>query len=124
MKKKDWYSEAEYEELYKNNYEKLEEIRRFLHGYCDEWVLNNFRPNDTAIIWCDYDDVTNKTYLIHCYIIRNGYFVDIRGKTKSIELIEEEYDYGEFERKIYCTTLEEFKAHIRNICGYLDNKWQ
>ena len=62
--------------------------------------------------------------MIHCYIIRDEKFLDVRGETNDIEEMEDGFDYGYESDKYYCETLEEYKKVIREICGYRTKKWK
>lgn len=108
------------------DYERVEELglEHYLHGDCDDWVLENFKDGDIAIIWNEYNYEVNKVVLIHCYIKRGNLFVDVRGETTDEELIEDGYDYGYDNGKVYCNSIEEYKMWIRKICRYRSKKWQ
>lgn len=110
-----WLNEEELEDLGIDNY---------LHSNCDEWVLENFTDGDIAIIWNEYNGEIGKVVLIHCYIKRGNVFIDVRGETAKEELIEEGFDYGYDNGKIYCSSLNEYKKWIRKIVGYKNKKWK
>jgi len=118
-----WLDEDDLEKLEKIYPEKADVIDSYLHGNCDEWVLENFRDGDIAVIWNEFSEEIGKVALIHCYIKRGDDFVDVRGKTPDEELIADGFDYGYDHDKIYCSSLEEYKSYIREICGYEDEKW-
>ena len=96
----------------------------YLHGHCDEWVLENYQEGDIPVIWNEYNEDMGKVVLIHCYIIRNGKYLDIRGETDDIEDIEDGFDYGYDNGKYQCADLEEYKRMIRMICHYRSKKWK
>lgn len=104
--------------------EKYDDESIYLHGKCDEWVLENYQEGDIPVIWNEYDEDMGKVVLIHCYIIRNGKYVDIRGETDDIEDMEEGFDYGYDTGKYLCENLEEYKRMIRKICHYRNKKWK
>lgn len=123
LQKIKWIDADALGELEKNSPEKAEEINYYLHGNCDEWVLEHFQDGDVAVIWNEFDPGIGKISLIHCYIQRQDVFLDVRGETTDENLIKEGFDYGYIHEKIYCSSLEEYKSWIRNICGYADKKW-
>ena len=84
----------------------------YLHGACDEWVLANYKEGDIPVIWSDYDEEMGKVVLIHCFLIRDGKYLDVRGETESIEDIEDGFDYWSEDDKYYCADLNEFKRMI------------
>lgn len=101
-----------------------DELDNYLHGKCDEWVLENYKEGDIPVIWNEFDEEIGKVSLIHCYLIRNGLYIDVRGETDDIEKIKDGFDYG-YENDTYeCKDLEEYKAMIRKICHYKDKKWR
>ena len=53
-----------------------------------------------------------------------GCFFDVRGETADEKLITDGFDYGFLHKKIYCSSLEEYKSWIRNIREYEDKKWE
>ena len=95
----------------------------YLHGNCDTWVLENYQAGDIPVIWNEFDEDIGKVCIIHCYILRNGYYVDVRGKTDNIEDVIEGFDYGYDNAAFYCKDLEEYKKTIRQICHYRSKKW-
>lgn len=108
------------------NEEKLEKLGldNYLHGDCDEWVLENFKEGDVAVIWNEYNEDIDKVCLVHCYIKRGNLFIDVRGETVEEELIEDGFECGSDNGKIYCNSLEEYKQWIRKICHYRSKKWK
>ena len=51
----------------------------YLHGSCHQWVLDNFRPGDKIFVMTDYDYDIDDYALVHCGLIRNGKYLDVRG---------------------------------------------
>jgi len=98
--------------------------KNYLHGYCDEWVLQNYKDGDIAVIWNNFNEEMKKVTLIHCYIIRNGKYLDVRGETDDIEDIKDGFDYYPDNDEYHCNNLEEYKQMIRTICGYKDKIWK
>lgn len=118
-----WLDEDDLEELDEVRPDLLDAISYYLHGNCENWVLENFQPGDIAVVWNEFDDDIGKVALVHCYIQRGEAFLDVRGETDDEELVEEGFDYGYEHGKVYCETLEEYKKVIRDICGFDDEKW-
>ena len=96
----------------------------YLHGHCDEWVLNNYQKGDVPVIWNEYDDEIEEVVLIHCFLIRDGKYLDVRGSTERFRQVEDGFDYRTYNGRYYCKSLDEFKIMIRSICGYDDEKWK
>lgn len=97
-----------------------EEDLDYLHGKCDRWVVQNFQKGDIVIIWNTFNEDMERVCLIHCYIKRGNFYIDVRGMTDNEEKIKENFEDFVFEDNgfIYCKTIDEFKKHIKNICGY------
>lgn len=108
------------------DWENLQERRviDYLHGCCDEWVLENYQNGDIPVIWNEFNDQLGKVCLIHCYIIRNGKYIDVRGETENIEDMKEGFDYWCDNDFYHCKDLEEYKRMIRKICHYRSKKWK
>jgi hypothetical protein len=116
-----WCDELDLEEWEeKQDNEKI----NYLHGYCDEWVLENYQEGDIPVIWNEFNEEIGKVTLIHCYIIRNGKYLDIRGKTDNIEDVKEGFDYWRDNDFYHCKDLKEYKRMIRKICHYRSKKWR
>lgn len=116
-----WYNGLDLEE-WKDSYSKKES--NYLHGNCDEWVLGHFQEGDIAVIWNEFNEDIQRVALIHCYIVRDGKYLDIRGETENIEDVEEGFDYWNDNDKYECNSLEEYKRIIREICHYRSKKWK
>lgn len=100
------------------------EESNYLHGHCDEWVLENYRDGDIPVIWNEFNGGLEKVCLVHCYIIRDGKYIDVRGETENIEDMEEGFDYWSDNDTYHCKDLEEYKRMIRKICHYRSKKWK
>ena len=96
---------------------------KYLHGYCDKWVLKNYQDGDIPVIWNEFNEELGKVCLIHCYIIRNGKYIDVRGETENIEDIKEGFDYWPDNNDYQCKNLKEYKNMIRKICHCKKKKW-
>lgn len=98
--------------------EKHDDIICYLHGKCDEWVLKNFKEGDVIIVWNEYDYEREAHVLIHCFIKRDGSYVDVRGITDNIEEIKDGFDYSEDNDLYECYDKTSFKEFIRKTFGY------
>jgi hypothetical protein len=96
----------------------------YLHGNCEEWVLDHYQHGDIPVIWNHFDESVGKVCLIHCFIKRENKYVDVRGETDDIEDIEEGFDYCYDSDKYYCRDLDDYKCMIRKICGYRSKRWK
>ena len=109
----DWYEQA-----------KLNGNDIYLHGKCDEWVLDHYQPGDIPVIWNNFDPQIGKVCLVHCYIQRGDKYVDVRGETNDIKDVEEGFDYWPDNDTYECKDLDEYKRMIRKICHYRSKKWK
>lgn len=116
----EWMDGLSYEEWE----EKHPALTEYVHGKCDEWVLENFRPGDTAVIWNEFNPHLNRVCIIHCYLERAGGYVDVRGFTEYLDEIRDEFDWYPDNACYKCSNLNEFKKVICEICGYEDEKWR
>ena len=82
----------------------------YLHGHCDKWVLENYQDGDIPVIWNEFNEEIKKVCLIHCYIIRNGKYIDVRGETEHIEDIKEGFDYWRDNDFYHCKLLKSLKS--------------
>ena len=93
--------------------EDLEKLKLdiYLHGLCHEWVKDNYKENDKAIIISEFNEDFGVTTLIHCCILRDNKFIDVRGETDDINEILEPFDYFDYEMFSY-NDLETFLEMI------------
>ena len=92
----DWYDKYEY-----NN-----EVMGYLRGNCEQWVINNYQDGDKCVA------ILKNLNLVHCCILRDEQYWDIRGNTYDFENVTNGLEYGEFE---IFDTLEEFKVLLEDI---------
>lgn len=84
----------------------------YLHGYCHQWVLDNYKNGDKIFIITDYDYDIESEALVHCGIYRHNKYIDVRGEFDNIEDILDEFDYGEnMESNII--NFKEFKKYLK-----------
>lgn len=86
----------------------------YLHGNCDDWVINHCKDGDTLMVISGEDEKQTYLYLVHCFIMRNGKYMDVRGETNKIEDILEDFEeLKKIEYKIYSYhTIKEFNEKI------------
>lgn len=96
----------------------------YLHGKCDEWVLEHYQPGDIPVIWNHFDENIGKVCLVHCFIKKGNKFVDVRGETDDLKDVEEGFEYWSDNAMYYCDDLADYKRMIRKICGYRSKKWK
>lgn len=66
-----------------------------LHGYCHQFVLDNYRKGDTVCLVTDYDYDIESVCLCHACLIRDGRYLDVRGFMDSIKDVLEPFVYGD-----------------------------
>ena len=95
--------------------------RVFLHGMCNEWVADNYQAGDRALVIIALDEYFEPKQLMHCCLIRNGVYVDVRGETDSfddlLESFEDWYD-EEYTNIVDCESLDDFYTVLRNMGVY------
>ena len=101
---------------------KHEDDEIYLHGLCHEWVLENALHYDKFVILTEHRDETENIGLLHCYIIRNDKYVDVRGETENINDILDGFDYGEFNTLIF-TSIDDFVSKCEEIFGEKISIW-
>lgn len=100
-------------EEWENNHEDDGNIE-YLHGICHEWVIENAMRHDKYVLITETRE--NKICIMHCCILRNGKYVDVRGETSSFNDIIDAFDYGEFDVLVF-DTIYDFVNNIENIIG-------
>ena len=69
-----------------------ETLDEYLHGSCQEWVMNNYKSGDIIVVIQEYDYEIDCICMAHCLLYRNGYYYDVRGKLNDMEEVLEEFD--------------------------------
>jgi hypothetical protein len=87
---------------------------RYLHGNCQDWVKTHFKEGDKALVSLELNEETGTNYLIHCCIIRDGSYIDVRGITDDFDYVLEGFDYYNHE-KFEFDNLEDFIKFINNL---------
>ena len=70
---------------------KEEEIQ-YLHGYCDKWVVENYQEGDSVLAFFALNENHKFHHLIHCCIVRDGMYVDVRGSTNNFDALLEGFE--------------------------------
>lgn len=87
---KRFYSSGKfYESAYTDDNE--DKVGIFLHGKCDEWCVNNFKPGDEIFaftqLWTDWGKEPidgQDEHLIHALIFRDNHYIDASGEYDDI----------------------------------------
>ena len=97
-------------------YEKYEQIceQDYLHGYCDEWVLKNFKNGDKVVAILEERENIETLCLLHTCLLRNEMFLDVRRETKNFNDILDGFDYGIFD-VVELENVKDFKKLMKNI---------
>lgn len=80
--------------------------KNYLHGYCDEWVNENYIESDKCIVITEYDYEIDKVCLMHSCLFRDGKYVDVRGETEDFNNVIDGFDYGHFEVEEYDSIID------------------
>lgn len=68
----------------------------YLHGYCNEWVVDNFKNGDKILAFIEYDYDIESCTLLHVCLYRNGLYLDVRGYMQTEEDVLNDFDEGEY----------------------------
>ena len=79
----------------------LFDLNQFLHGYCDEFAYYNaLNYHYDIVVWYEWCEETEQFSLIHAFnrFLYRGkeYYVDVRGVTTDLTLIQEEFEDFEY----------------------------
>lgn len=102
-------SSDEWEEKYDAS-----EKMTFLHGKCNEWVNANFQEGDQCIAIIEYREEIGSFGLLHCCLLRNRKYKDVRGETGNFQNILDTFDYGEYHIEIY-DCLKDFNSRLISL---------
>lgn len=86
----------------------------YLHGFCYQWVFDNYRDGDEIFVMTDYDPDIKDTALLHCGLMRDGKFIDVRGEMDTKEEVLEPFDYSN-ELDIELLNMDEFKIFCKDF---------
>ena len=90
----------------------------YLHGFCNKWVANNYQDGDEILVIIALDECYEFHHLIHCCLIRDGMFVDVRGATDNFDNVLEDFEDDYFEDYMsdyVCNTLDEFLYEMNKV---------
>lgn len=111
----DWLNSDDLEEISCSDNEKYEEIQHYLHGYCHEWVLDNFEDGDIAIAIIQTNIDNGNSFLLHTFIKRNDEYLDVRGTTNDICDMLEEFDEGEDDKYLEYNSKDDYINFINEF---------
>ena len=94
--------------------EKNPDLLGYLHGFCNVWVDSNFIPGDRILVLIQYDYDRGRNCLLHCLLIRDGKYVDIRGETSNFDYVLDDFDWGSY-RSFECSSLKAFHKLLNSI---------
>ena len=100
--------QEEWEELHEND------EKDYLHGYCDDWVNENYQKGDICIAITEYDYEVECICLMHSCLFRNGMYLDVRGETDDFEDVLDGFDYGEHFVEEY-PSLKDFNKRMKKL---------
>lgn len=86
----------------------------YLHGYCNEWVTDNFKSGDKIIAFIEYDYDIERCALLHACLYRNGLYLDVRGYMQTEEEVLDDFDYGDYEVLSF-DTVNDFNDLYNNL---------
>lgn len=102
-------SSDEWEEKYDST-----EKMRFLHGRCDQWLNSYFQEGDKCIAITEYRNELDGLGLLHCCLLRNGKYKDVRGETENFQDVLDTFDYGEYNIETY-DCLKDFNNRLFSL---------
>lgn len=86
----------------------------YMHGFCHEWVLLNYKTGDEIFVITDYDYDIEDYAMTHCGLYRNKKYIDANGKHNDLEEVMVEFDYGD-EMTVDYLTVEEFIDYLKDM---------
>lgn len=64
----------------------------YLHGDCQQWVIDNFRKGDIIVVIQEFDWEIEETCMAHSLLKRDGRYLDVRGYMDTMDEVLEEFD--------------------------------
>ena len=90
---------------------------QYLNGYCHFWALDHFQPGDHIVCLIDSEggelDLMD-AILVHCFLKRDNFYVDVRGSTEQIKDILEGFEYGDTDQYSF-SDIDEFKSLMHEM---------
>lgn len=84
-------------------------ILKYLYGWCNVWLNDHYRNGDSCLAIIEEGDC-----LVHCCLLRNEKFIDIRGETSDFNKVMEGLEYDEF-KIVRFESLEKFNEQYEPI---------
>jgi hypothetical protein len=100
-------SQEEWDEKYDSTDEES-----FLHGECNIWLNQHYEKGDKCVALTEQRECG--TSLMHCCLLRNGEYIDVRGNTDNIDDVIDAFDYGWYNIETY-ETLDDFNERMREL---------
>lgn len=94
-----WYRSKIGNESSNIEYNLVEKDLDFVHKICNKWTIDNYQQGDKIVLLLDeylYEEGYLSICIIHSCLIRNGFFMDIRGWTSSLEDLLTDFDYSNY----------------------------
>ena len=86
----------------------------YLHGNCQDWVIDNYQEGDTVVVIREYDYDIDETCMVHSLLKRDGKFLDVRGYMDDMDEVLEEFDCDDSD-VLELDNLKEFKEYLDNM---------
>lgn len=86
----------------------------YLHGFCQEWALLNYKDGDEFFVITDYDYDIDSNVMTHCGLYRNRKYIDVSGTYTDIDDVLYEFDYSD-EMTVDILNLTEFIDYLRDM---------
>lgn len=86
----------------------------YLHGDCQDWVIQNFKRGDLIVVIQEYDWDIEEICMAHSLLKRKGKFLDVRGYMDTMDEVLEEFDCDDSD-VLYFKTLKEFKNYLDDM---------
>ena len=109
-----WCDGLDYEEWSETT---TEENTAYLHGLCTEWVADHCREGDKVLLIIALDGDYSVDHLVHCCLIRNGVYIDVRGVTINFDDVVEGFDdyWPEYSSEYVCEDLVSFRKEMASL---------
>ena len=91
-----------------------DEYEDFLHGNCQQWVIDNFRQGDIIVVIQEWDWEIDETCLAHALLKRNGRYLDVRGFMDTMDEVLEEFDCDDSD-VLYYDKLDDFISYLDDM---------
>lgn len=64
----------------------------YLHGDCQQWVIDNFCKGDIIVVIQEFDWEIEETCMAHSLLKRDRRYLDVRGYMDTMDEVLEEFD--------------------------------